>query len=166
MLKTAHSPIYYYPTTSLEKLAWWVINGVRKPAIKNGFFPAEFYLVTTRFKFLEKLTLGWLKKYHLDSCFKKILLNTEDLDPFVFKAGAINNYQFDAFVDDDLEMINYLKRNTIAKLYWVVPEYRSRSDNHDNKIESCADLTEALRKISEDFSPGRIKKFSNSSSTD
>jgi hypothetical protein len=83
----------------------------------------------------------------LDRNFYKILINTGDQDPSVFKADMVKNLKIDFFVDDDLETINYLKEKTRAKLFWVVPKHRNRQDNQNDGIESCGDLSEALKKI-------------------
>lgn len=129
ILKTTRSANWYYPNTFLEKLAWRIINWLRVPFTdKDGLFAslagenkARFYLVTSRFKFLEKLTGSWLKKYHLDKYFAGVLINTKDIDPLVFKAKVINDKDMDFFIEDDLDVIDYLEKNTSAKLCWVVP---------------------------------------------
>lgn len=172
VLRGLHSSSYYYPSTDLEKLAWKVINWLRVPFNdEKELFSSlacgnEFYLVTGRFKFLEKQTVNWLKKYRLDGHFSKVLINTEDLNPILFKAKVIKKLGLDFFVDDDLEVIRELKKRTAAKLCWLVPSHRSKSDNYDGEIESCASLDEYLRRIlAENFSPERPKKLLNSSFT-
>lgn len=157
ILKKMRSSTYYYPITPLEQLAWKVIDGVRKPFVdKDNLFTSfakrdevQFYLVTSRFKFLEKLTQGWLKKYRLGSGFYRVLINTKDIDPFVFKAKAVKNHGLGFFIDDDLEVINYLKNKTKARLYWVVPDHKNEKDNPDSQVKNCQDFPEALKKISE-----------------
>ena len=155
ILKKAHSSSYYYPSTVLEKTAWLIINGARRPfPDKNNFFASlvdgggiQFYLVTSRFKFLEELTRNWLKKYNLDKNFHKILINSQDADPSLFKERAIRELELDYFIDDDLEVINYLEKKTKAKLYWVVPGHRKKTDNHNGGVITCDDFLDALRKI-------------------
>lgn len=155
ILKTTHSQKWYYPNTFLEKLAWRIINWLRVPfADKGGFFAslakenkARFYLVTSRFKFLEKSTADWLKKYHLDKYFAEVLINNKDIDPLIFKAKTINDRGLDFFIDDDLDVIDYLKKNTNAKLFWVVPGHKDKKDNNHHDVESGDDFTDTLRKI-------------------
>lgn len=156
ILKKMRSSTHYYPNTPFERLAWKVIDGVRKPFVDKGnLFTSlskkndiRFYLVTSRFKFLEKLTKNWLKKYRLNSSFYRVLINTDDIDPLFFKAKAIKDYGLDFFVDDDLEVIDYLKNKTAAKLYWVVPDHKNENDNPDSRVKNCQDFPEALKKIS------------------
>lgn len=150
-----HSSTYYYPDNIFEQLGWMAIDWARRPFTdKDDFFASlvkkdgvQFYLVTSRFKFLEKLTKDWLKKHRLDSCFYQVLINTDNINPFIFKAKTIKNLGLDFFIDDDFGSINYLKNRTAAKLYWVVPGHKNKNDNADCQIESCSDFLEALRKI-------------------
>ena len=155
ILKKMRSSTYYYPATPLEQLAWKIIDGARRPFVdKDNLFTSfakrdevQFYLVTSRFKFLEKLTQGWLKKYRLGSGFYQVLINTKDIDPLAFKTKAIKDHGLDFFIDDDLEVINYLKNKIPAKLYWVMPDHKNENDNPDSQVKSCQDFSEALRKI-------------------
>lgn len=155
ILKTTQSANWYYPNTFLEKLAWRIINWLRIPFTdKDSFFAslatdqkAEFYLVTSRFKFLENLTQGWLKKHGLDGHFAQVLINRQDSDPLIFKAKIINEHKLDFFIDDDLDVIDYLKKNTKAKLFWVVPGHKDKKDNNHHDVESGADFTDTLRKL-------------------
>lgn len=155
ILRKIHSPAYYYPSTIIEKSAWKVINWLRKPfSDGDGLFPqlaekkdVQFYLVTGRFRFLEKQTKDWLKEHHLKEFFHKILVNVDDIDPIVFKAKIIKKFNLDYFIDDDLGVLNYLKKHTKAKLYWIVPGPHRKSENSDNQIENCNGFLDALRKI-------------------
>jgi len=155
LLKTTHSQKWYYPSTFLEKFAWKVINWLRIPfADKDGFFAslaggnkAKFYLVTSRFKFLEKLTADWLKKYHLDQYFAEVLINNKDINPLIFKTEIIKERGLDFFIDDDLEVIDYLKKNIGAKLFWVVPGHKDKKDNNHHDVGSGDDFTDILRKL-------------------
>lgn len=155
ILKKMHSSTYYYPSTPFERQAWKVIDGMRKPFIdKDSLFNSlskrndiRFYLVTSRFKFLEKLTQDWLEKHGLDSHFYRVCINVNDLDPFIFKEKVVKDHNLDFFIDDDLDCINYLKKKNNVKLYWVVPGHRDEDDNHDHRVRNCQDFTEALSKI-------------------
>ena len=155
VLKTARPANWYYPNASLEKLAWRIINWLRIPfADRDGFFAslakenkAKFYLVTSRFKFLEKLTTDWLEKHHLDKYFSGVLINNKDINPLIFKAKIINDWGIDCFIDDDIDVIDYLKKNTNAKLFWVVPGHKNKKDNNHHDVGSGDDFTDILRKL-------------------
>lgn len=124
LLKKAHDSSYYYPKTWLERAAWLVIDWFRPPLREKDLFCSlarkkkfQFFLITGRFQFLERLTQKWLKKYQLFDCFEKIFLNKQRLDPREFKAKKINQLGLDFFLDDDLETVLYLRKKTSAKIF-------------------------------------------------
>lgn len=155
ILKKVHLPTYYYPATLLEKTSWKAINWLKKPIRdQNGLFSSlaqknevQFYLVTGRFDFLDKLTKKWLEKHQLKDFFYKIQVNSDDIDPTIFKEKAIKEFGLDIFIDDDLEVLEYLKKSTQAKLFWIVPKHLNKNANLDFRIESCHNFLDALQKI-------------------
>jgi len=155
ILKKKHSSCYYYPSMWLEKRAWMLIDSRKRPFVdeKNTFNSLakkrelQFFLVTGRFQFLEKLTRKWLTKHDLINNFRQLFINIEDIDPIIFKTRAINNLKLDFFIDDDLETINVLKKKTKAKFFWIVPPHKSESENNDNRVKSCTRILEALEEI-------------------
>lgn len=79
----------------------------------------DLFLVTGRFKFLEDLTLVWLKKYNLYSCFKKIYINVNNMQPHVFKSEMITKLKLSSYIDDDFDSIMYCAtRNKKTHFYW------------------------------------------------
>lgn len=124
ILRKSHDQTYYYPKSSLERLAWRFIDWGRPPlqekkefcrlAKKRNF---EFYLITGRFRFLEKLTRQWLKKYGLADCFQEIVINVQDQDPMKFKLAKIKSLKLDYFIDDEEEVVNFLRQQTSAKIF-------------------------------------------------
>ena len=159
LLKKSNCSSYYYPTSWIERFTWKIINERKKPFSTNirilqrmkndGNF--RFFLVTGRFKFMEEQTRNWLAKYKLDSVFEKILINIPDIDPMTFKKKTIEKYDLDVYIEDDLEIINFLKGKTKTKYLWVVPHYRHESENKDEDVVVCKNLSEALKKISATF---------------
>lgn len=156
ILKRTRSPVYYYPTSIIERLAWKFINRRRLPfddldKLFSSLFKKKeikYYLVTSRFKFLDKLTKDWLKKHGLNSYFEKIIINSNDISPYIFKADAINNLKLNFFIDDDLDVINYIKKKTQTRLFWIVPKYIDKSDNNDKQVVAAKDLNTALKNLS------------------
>lgn len=155
ILKKVNSTTYYYPATLLEKTSWKAINWLKKPiSDQGGLFSSlaqknevQFYLVTGRFNFLDKLTKKWLEKHQLKDFFYKIQINSDDLDPTIFKEKAVKKLGLDIFIDDDLEVLEYLKNRTKAKLFWIVPKYLNKIVNLNSRIENCGGFLDALRKI-------------------
>ena len=123
ILKKSHDQAYY-PKNPLEKIAWLVIDWCR-PALKEkkefcslakeGKF--KFYLITGRFRFLEKLTRQWLKKHGLADCFQEIVINVQDQDPMKFKLAKIKRLKLDCFIDDEKEVVSFLRQQTSAKIF-------------------------------------------------
>ena len=155
LLKKTYSSSYYYPSSSIEKFAWKIINSRRKPfnhkreltlpiLEKNNL---ELYLVTSRFKFLEKLTFKWLKKYNLDHLFKKIIVNNKDTDPITFKAETVKTLNLDCFIDDDYEVVCHLQEKLNKKVYWINPHSGPTDKKKHKPIVICNNFSEALDKV-------------------
>jgi hypothetical protein len=90
-------------------------------AIKKNWFPREeFYLISGRFSFLRKRTEQILKLYEIDKFFKERYFNFQDEQPHIFKYRIIKNLKLDKYVDDDLDLLNFLaKKHLQTKLYWL-----------------------------------------------
>ena len=123
LLKKTHSSSYYFPKTFIEKIGWMAIDWFRRSlnekdllcslAKKKNF---KLYLITGRFKFLERLTIEWLKKNKLFTCFEKVFVNAQDLEPTGFKAKKINQLGLDFYIDDDLDTISDLRKKTSIEI--------------------------------------------------
>jgi len=123
LFKKTHSSSYYFPKTFVEKVAWVIIDWFRRPFGNKNLLLSlaqkrqlKFYLITGRFKFLERLTFKWLRKNKLFDCFEKVLVNTQDLEPTEFKAKKINQLGLDFFIDDDPDTISSLRKKTTTKI--------------------------------------------------
>lgn len=155
LFKKTHLYNYYYPSSYFERLAWKEINKRRMPFIDNDALfqklvnrnKIQFFLITGRFKFLEQLTFDWLKKHELNNYFNKIMINTEDIEPQLFKSKAIRDLKINCFIDDDLETIRYLRSKTKAHLFWIVPNYQDKNEKKDNRITACNEFSETLKRI-------------------
>lgn len=151
VLKKVKEKKYYYPNTHLERISWIIINSVRKPnrkgvslvkqLVKDG--KIEAYIITSRFKFLEKMTLRWLKLFGIIDCLKAVYVNIDDKFPHEFKAQVINDLGIDIYVDDDYESINYLRKETKAKLFWL----SKTPFEHKNGFTKIKSLEEALESL-------------------
>jgi len=153
LLKKTHSSSYYFPKTIIEKIAWVAIDWFRHPQEKEQFFlftqnkRLKFYLITGRFNFLEDITLKWLRKNKLITCFEKVLVNTQDLDPTEFKAKKINQLSLDFYIDDDLETISDLTKKTPINFFWLNSLNFERLNAPHPRIIIVRSLIEALRQI-------------------
>ncbi|RJQ31219.1 MAG: hypothetical protein C4562_06505 [Actinobacteria bacterium] len=101
------------------------------------------YLISSRYQFLEDITLKILKKYHLDNSFTKIYLNQKNLQPHLFKTKIIKSLRLDLYIDDDLDLLHYLYQNCPrTKLLWYNPRRRKV---HKNGVEQIDRLEEIER---------------------
>lgn len=154
-LKSACPSTYYYPSTFLERWAWMVIDWMKKPVFDQEGILAKLasqdqvklYIITSRFIFLEKLTKKWLRKHKLDDFFHRVLINTEDLEPIVFKTNIVKEHNLSFFIEDDLEVINSLKKKTKAQFFWIVPPHKNKKENRDLKVKVKKSAIEALKEI-------------------
>jgi len=152
VLRRTHSPSYYFPETFVERNAWIIIDWLRQPFKERNLLLSlakdkkiKFYLITGRFKFLERLTIKWLKRNKLFNCFEKVLINTDNLEPTKFKAQKINQLDLNFFIDDDLDTILALKKKTPAKLYWLMAV--ENKEINDSRVIPARSLVEALKQI-------------------
>lgn len=144
-----HRSDYFYPKSAEERFVWVLLNKLRKPAsdfnclrlLKNRNAVTTF-LITSRFKFLEKDTFEWLRKYDLEKLFDKIYINNTDMDPREFKIRTLNENSINYYLDDDVEIIENIRTQVKTKIYW-----RSDKKHHDSRIENCKSLCEFIQII-------------------
>jgi len=75
---------------------------------KNG--GGRLYLISSRYSFLKKATFIWLKKRGILNCFEKIILNTNDLQPHLFKEKYLNKIKPSFYFEDDYSTSSYLQK--------------------------------------------------------
>src|SRR5207248_3124815 len=80
----------------------------------------KLYLISSRFKFLEKRTEKLIKKYGLDKIFDEMYFNFENQQPHIFKDQIIKKLSLDVYVDDDLSLIRHVARESSkTKFFWL-----------------------------------------------
>lgn len=65
-------------------------------------------LISSRFSFLKRRTDQLMRRYELETLFKKIHFNSQDEQPHIFKDRIIKQEKIGKFVDDDLDLLLYL----------------------------------------------------------
>lgn len=119
---------FWYPKARWQQILWIVAH-------ESSIFPAkgmdllenlikkgeiEAHLITARYSFLDDHLSKWLKKYKLTHLFKSITLNKKDEQPHIFKERIIRSRRLDFFVEDNLDIVRHLDKNTgQAKIYWI-----------------------------------------------
>lgn len=111
----------------VEQWFWWLVMYLRQPSwdmIKiireHKSAGNELFLVTGRLSFLYDLTWWWLKRYDLERYFNEIIINTDEIQPHIFKAREIKKNKLNTFYEDEVFTAKYLKENTRAKICQVI----------------------------------------------
>jgi len=126
---------YRYPKTKLEiwirKLSHFYL--FRPPIKKNIEFikklkgqDYKLYLISSRYSFLKKETMVWLKKRKLDNVFEKVFINKENEQPHLFKGKIIKKLGLDYYFEDDLQIVDYLKSK--------ISQTRIKLINRDHRV--------------------------------
>jgi hypothetical protein len=90
------------------------IEFLKKLARTNNY---EIYLVSGRYHFLINESRLWLKKNGLSQIFKKVIINTGDAQPHLFKQRTLQKIKAQVYVDDDPLISDYLQEKTKLKIY-------------------------------------------------
>ena len=151
-----HEPKYRFPSTRLEqKIRKWSHQPIFRPQIsKNAEFLKtfsdrgnhQFFLISSRYKFLENETLDILKKYGLRNHFLKIYLNDKNEQPHLFKKRILENLNLDIFIEDDLMLLSYLQKFfPKCKLLWYNPNNVRKSYAGITRIKNLKELQNYLK---------------------
>lgn len=118
---------FYTPRSHWERIFWIIVH-------ESSMFPAigvdtvrrackkknvEFYLVTARFHFLQPSLYRWLRRNNLCDVFHAIHINQEDKQPHLHKLAVINKLHLDYFVEDNWDIVQFLRGKTKTKIFWV-----------------------------------------------
>jgi hypothetical protein len=80
----------------------------------------KYYLISSRFSFLKKRTENLIKRHELNKIFTVMHFNYSNKQPHEFKNEMIKKTNLNIFVDDDLELLEYLvKKNPKTKFFWL-----------------------------------------------
>lgn len=123
---------FYYPKNRVEKLIWKILHDSSiLPArginflielVENGTL--EVHIISGRYNYLEDHLLKWLNKYKLKKYFKTININRKDRQPHLFKEELIKARKVDFFIEDNLDIVNYLSHpsrnySKKVKIFWI-----------------------------------------------
>jgi hypothetical protein len=104
----------------------------------------KYYLISSRFNFLKKRTDDLIKRNNLDKIFKAMYFNYENKQPHQFKNDVIRKLNIDMFIDDDLQLLEYLvNENPEIKFFWL----------NDKISRNLKKNLFAVKHISEMFTP-------------
>lgn len=118
---------FYYPSSPLQQAVWRILHD-------SSVFPSkgidlleklvkektiEAHLITARYSFLDDHLHDWLRKHKVMHLFTTINWNKKDEQPHLFKEHTVKELSLDAFVEDNLDIVKHLHRNTKTKIYWI-----------------------------------------------
>ncbi|HZE87163.1 MAG TPA: hypothetical protein VE090_03045 [Methylomirabilota bacterium] len=80
----------------------------------------KLYLISSRYKFLEKETNRLIQKYQLDTIFDHMYFNFGNKQPHLFKDEVLKQLRLDFYIDDDLSLLRHVaKGNPKTKFFWL-----------------------------------------------
>jgi len=88
----------------------------------------KLYLISSRFKFLERTTQRLIKRYGFDTIFDGMYFNFANEQPHLFKDRVLKQLHLDLYVDDDLSLLKHVaKNNKDTKFFWLTPQKPQKS---------------------------------------
>lgn len=141
---------FHYPQTKIQKLIWLMLHKVvfgpalgyeeLKQLIKTKKIKA--YIITGRNESLKDDYNRWMKKLEAKKYFSGCFFNDKNEQPYLFKERMIRKLKLDLYVEDNWDIVNYLKKQT--KILWIYNIF-DRNINYKYKFSS---LKNVLRFIS------------------
>ena len=127
----SHHPLFRPPITEN-------INYVKNQALENK---NKYYLISSRFSFLEKNTTNLIKRYSLDKIFNAMYFNYSNNQPHQFKDEVIKKLDLDMYVDDDLQLLEYLvDKNPKTKFFWLNKKISKPLGKNLSAIKSISEM--------------------------
>lgn len=117
---------FFVPHSRFSRLAWSILYyaplpnnglGLLKSLVSEGVL--EAHLISGRFSFAQKEVLNWLESRGHRDIFKSVSLNAKDEQPHTFKERVLKEKNIGIYVEDNLDIVNYLKVTTSIDVYWV-----------------------------------------------
>lgn len=144
---------FFIPRTWWQRWIWTIIHGVSIfPALgtakvtemsRDGRY--EFHLITGRLGFLGGQTDKWLQKYGLRQSFTTVNINADSHQPHLFKEKIMKELELDYYVEDNLDVVEYVKDKGKTKVLWVY-NIVDRGWKYENKFPSLKSALEYVEK--------------------
>lgn len=142
---------YRIPSKPEQSLRLLTHLSILRPPIKKNIEFIEklakentnhYYLISSRFSFLKKITNSIVKKYRFDKIFKGVYFNFQNKQPHIFKNETIKKLKIDRYIDDDLPLLRFLaKKNLTIKFYWL----NNNSGSLEKNLFAIKELSEILK---------------------
>lgn len=80
----------------------------------------KLYLISSRFGFLEDLTLTLMQRHGFDKIFDGMYFNFKNEQPHEFKDRILKKLDLDVYVDDDFHLLKYIaKQHKKTRFFWL-----------------------------------------------
>ena len=148
-----HKLTFFVPKNWWQRFAWSIVH-------ESSIFPAkgtkllkemardpkyEFHLVTARFGFLKDNLYNWLDKNELRKVFKSININEGYAQPHEYKLQITRRLNLDYYVEDNLDIVVYLKDKVKTKIFWIY-NFMDKRHNYPDKFPYLEEALKATRK--------------------
>jgi len=110
-----------FPSFGISRLRRLVANKV-----------IEAHLLTSRFGYLEPNLRRFLKFWRLEDVFTSVTVNYKEEQPHEFKERIIRKKQFAYYIEDNWDIVSYLKKKNIStEVHWIYNIFdRNKSYSH------------------------------------
>lgn len=128
---------------------------LRRPIIENLKYIQQitkgttdnYFLISSRFGFLEKTTEQLIRRYNLDRLFTQLLFNFKNEQPHIFKEAAIKRLKIHKYVDDDLPLLQHVAiTNPKTSFYWFNKKLHQPIANNITAITHLSQMLENIDK--------------------
>ncbi len=121
--------LYRIPSGNEQVLRLLTHHPLLRPLIKDNIAfiqnlskkkKHKHYLISSRFGFLKNTTEKLIKKHGFDKMFDEMFFNFENKQPHIFKNDVLKKLHIDRYVDDDLPLLEFLKKDhKKTKFFWL-----------------------------------------------
>lgn len=121
--------LYRIPTLLEQKARQWSHHYLLRTPIKKNIEIVRkminnkknnYYLISSRFGFLQQQTNIIVAKYKLKEMFQTLYFNFDNQQPHLFKDTMIKKLKIEKYIDDDLPLLEYLaQKNPKTVFYWL-----------------------------------------------
>jgi hypothetical protein len=136
---------FYYPKNKLEQFIWFFLH-------KSSLFPAKgideikqlikekkikVYVISARYESLKEDFLFWKKKIDPENLFSSWYYNEKNDQPHLYKEKMIKKLNLDIFVEDNWDIVKYLKTSAFATSFAKASEVKkATADRQNSKLKT------------------------------
>jgi len=148
---------FHYPKTNLQKLVWLTFHKiVFGPAagydqLKKLIISKKIkaYLITGRNESLKDDYNRWMKKLEAKKYFAGCYFNDKNEQPYLFKEKMIKKLNLDIYVEDNWDIISYLKskiKDQRSKIFWIYNIF-DKNIKYKHKFSSLEKVVQKLKEL-------------------